>query len=71
MDIKSPWRGRSVPAFQPGGLGSIRGEIRNFNLNPGTGWASFVCVLYCVVSGGGPDVLLATDFREARSYVSV
>ena len=36
----------------------------DYNFCPGTGCVSFVCVLSCVVSGGGPDILLTTDFRE-------
>ena len=39
-----------VPAFQPGGPGSIPGGVRNFNFCPGIGCVSFVCVLSCVVS---------------------
>ena len=34
-----------VPAFQPGGSGSIPGGVRNFNFCPGIGYVSFVCVL--------------------------
>ena len=34
-----------VPAFQPGGLGSISGGVRNFNSYPGIQCVSFVCVL--------------------------
>ena len=45
-----------IPAFQPGGLSSIPDGIRDFNLYPRTG-----CVLSCVVSDGGPDILLVTD----------
>ena len=37
-----------VPAFQPGGSGSIPGSIRNFHFCPGIGCVSFVCLL----SGG-------------------
>ena len=44
-----------IPAFQPGG-------VRNFNVYPGT--ECVLCVLSCVVSRGGPDILLTTDFRE-------
>ena len=50
----------TVCDFQAGGRGSIPGGIRNFNFYTGTGSVSFVCVLSCVVSGGGPDVLLTT-----------
>ena len=49
-----------LPAFQSGGSGSIPGEVRNFNFYPGTGCVSFMCVLSCVVSGGAPDIVLAT-----------
>ena len=47
-----------VPAFQPGGPGSIPGGVRNFNFCPGIGCVSFVCILSCVVFGGGPDIVL-------------
>ena len=50
-----------VPAFQPGGPGSILGGCRNFNFCPGIGCVSFVCVLSCVVFGGGPEIVLTTD----------
>ena len=46
------------PAFQPGGPGSIPGGVRNFNFYSGPGCVSFVSVLSCVVSGGGPDIVL-------------
>ena len=49
-----------IPAFQPGGPGSIPGGIRNFNSYPGIGCVSFVCFLSCAVSGGGPDTVLTT-----------
>ena len=54
----------SQPGFDPGGA-------RNFNFYPGTGCVFFVGVLPCVVSGGGHDILLTTDFRETRPCVSV
>ena len=47
-----------VPAFQPDGPCSIPGGVRNFNSYPGTGYV--LCVLSCVVSGGGPDIVLTT-----------
>ena len=49
-----------VPAFQlgRGGSGSIPGGVRNFNFYPGNGCVSFVCVLSCIVSGGGTGVVL-------------
>ena len=50
-----------VPAFQPSGPDSIPGEVRDFNSYPGIGLVSFVCVLSCVVSGDGSDILLTTD----------
>ena len=49
-----------VPAFLPGGLGSIPGRVRNFNFCPGIGCVYFVCVLSCLVFCGGPDVVLTT-----------
>ena len=30
---------------------------------------SFVCVLSCVLSGGGPDIVLTIDFREVNPCV--
>ena len=48
-----------ISTFQPGGLGSIQGGVSNFNSYPGTGY-----VLYCVLSGDGPNILLTKDFRE-------
>ena len=44
----------------PGGSGSIPGGVRNFNFCPGFGCVSSVCVLSCVVSGGGPDFVMTT-----------
>ena len=41
----------SNPARWPG---FDSGEIRNFNFYPGTECMSFLCVLSCVVSVGGP-----------------
>ena len=66
----SPWRGRQNPCLpsRRGGPGSIPCGVRNFNFNfyPGTGR-----VLSCVASGGGPDILLTTDFRQPHPCVSV
>ena len=60
-----------VPAFQPDGPGSIPGGVRNFNSYPGIGCVSFVCVLSCVVFGGGPDIVLTTHSgRPALVYLS-
>ena len=60
-----------VPAFQTGGPGSIPGEVRNFNFCPGIGSVSFVCVLSCVIFGGGPDIVLTTHSgRSALVYLS-
>ena len=60
-----------VPAFQPGGPGSIPGGVRNFNFCPEIGCVSFVSVLSCVVFGGGPDTVLTTHSgRPALVYLS-
>ena len=40
----------SVPAFQPGGPGSIPGMVRICHFSPGTGF----------VFAGGPDIVLTT-----------
>ena len=58
-----------IPVFQPGGLDSIPGGVKNFSFYPGIG--SVLCVLSLFVSGGGPNILLTTDFREARPCVSI
>ena len=59
-----------VPAFQSGGPGPIPGGVRNFNFVLGLG-VSFVCVLSCVVFGGGPDIVLTTQSgRPAFVYLS-
>ena len=60
-----------VSVFQPLDPSSIPGGVRNFNLYPGTRCVFLVCVLFCVVSGGGPDILLTTDFRDDGPYVHV
>ena len=58
-----------VPAFQPGGPGSIPGWVRNFNLS--WDWVCVLCVLSCVVFGGGPDLVLTTHSgRPALVYLS-
>ena len=46
-----------IPVFQPGCLGSTPSGIRDFNLPPGTECVFFVCILFCIVSGGGPNKL--------------
>ena len=59
-----------VPAFQPGGPGSIPSGVRNFNFRPGIGCVSFV-FMSCVVFGGGPDIVLTTHSgRLALVYLS-
>ena len=35
-----------IPAFQPGGSGSIPGRVRYFNCYPGIGCASFVFKMF-------------------------
>ena len=50
-----------IPAFQSDGRGSIPSLDKDFNIYPGTGCVSFVYVLFYVVSGGGPDILLTAD----------
>ena len=58
-----------VPAFQHGGPGSIPGGVRTFNFCPAI--RCVPCVLSCVVSGGGPDIVLATHSgRPALMYLS-
>ena len=60
-----------VAAFQPDGPCSIPGGISNFNFYPEIGCVSFVCVLSCVVFGGGPDTVLTTHSgRPALVYLS-
>ena len=49
-----------VSTFQPGGDPVlIPGGVRDFNLYHGSG--RVICVLTCVVSGGGPEILLPRD----------
>ena len=50
-----------IPAFQPGGLSSIPGGVRDFIIYPGTGCMPLVCVLSYTVSFGGPDILVIRD----------
>ena len=59
-----------VPAFQPGGPGSIPGGDRNFNSYPGLGYVSSV---FCPVLSPAEALTLGEDltFREARPCVSV
>ena len=60
-----------VPAFQAVGPGSISCGVRNVHFYPGNGCVSFVCVLSCVVSGGGPDIVLTTSSaRPTFVYLS-
>ena len=71
MDIRRRGVVSRVPAFQPGGPGSIPGGVRNFNSYPGIGCVSFVCVLSRAVFGGGPDIVLTTHLgRPALVYLS-
>ena len=60
-----------VPDFQFEEPDSITVRVGDFNSYSGTGCVSFVCVLSCVVSGGGPAIPLTPDFREARPCVSI
>ena len=58
-----------VPAFQPGGPGSIPGGVRNFNFCPGIGCVSFV---FCpVLSLAEARHCADPTFREARPCVLV
>ena len=51
-----------VPPFQPGG-------VRNFNFYPQIGYV--LCVLSCVVFGGGPDIVLTIhSWRLTFVYMS-
>ena len=60
-----------VLAFQPGSSGLIPSRIRNFHFYLGTWCVSFVKVLSCAVSCGGPDIVLITHSgRPALVYLS-
>ena len=60
-----------VPAFQPGGTGSIPGGVRNFNFCPGIECVLCLCSVLCILSGGGPDIVLtAHSRRPALVYLS-
>ena len=60
-----------IPAYKPGGPGSIPGGVRYFNFYPGNGCVYFIRVPSCVVFGGGPDILLISDSgRPAFMYLS-
>ena len=59
-----------IPAFQPGDPGSIPRGVRDLNLYPRIGRVSFFCVLSCVVSRDGPDILL-TVYSEGSALVYV
>ena len=50
-----------VPAFERSGPSSVLDRVRNFNLSPRTACVSLICVLSCVVSSEGSDILLTTD----------
>ena len=62
-----------VPAFQLVTPGSILCGVRNVKFYPsmhGTERVSFDCVLPCVVSGGGPNIVLTTHSgRPAFLYM--
>ena len=59
-----------VPAFQLGGPDSTPDRVMDFNFYPGTGCVFFVCSALCV-SGGDPDIMQTTDFREIHPCVFV
>ena len=63
---KEPCRGvvGRIPAFEPGG-------VTNINFYYGTGCVSLFRVLSCVVAVSVLDILLSTDFRDARFCVLV
>ena len=66
----SSWSGRYSLPSKPAGSGIlIKLKIEIFY--PGTGHVSFVCVLSCVVSGGGHVIVLTTHSgRPALVYLS-
>ena len=60
-----------IHTFELGGPGSISSGVGNFNFYHGTECVPFVCVLSCVVSGGGSDILQTTHSRRsALVYLS-
>ena len=69
MSVAVAWSVEScLPTRRPGF--DSRG-VRNFNFYPGTVSVSFICVLFCVVSGGGPASVLTTHSgRSALVYLS-
>ena len=67
LSVSMTWSKESMTSK----LGLILGGARNFNFYPGIGLVSFVCVLPCVVSGGGPDTVFTTHSeRPALLYLS-
>ena len=52
LSVAMVWSEESLH-FNPAG-------VRNFNFYPGIGCVSFFWILYCVVSGGGTDIVLTT-----------
>ena len=56
-----------VPATRRSG--SIPGGVSNFNSYPGMWCMSFVCVLSCAVSGGGPDIVTSHSGSPTFVYV--
>ena len=70
FNVQTGWSVESLPS-NPAPLGSIPSRVRNFNFCPGIGCVSFVCVLSCVVFGGGTDIVLSTHSgRPALVYLS-
>ena len=51
---------RILPSNQTA-RGLFLAGLKDVNLYPEVGCVSFICVLYCVVSVGGPHILLTTD----------
>ena len=67
----SPWRCSWSPCLPTRRPRFDSRRVRNFNFYPGIGCVSFVCVLSCVVFGGGPDIVLTTHSeRPALVYLS-
>ena len=50
-----------ISIFHPDCQGSIPGEVNGFDLYPGIGCVSFVCILSCIVYDGGSNILLTID----------